>query len=156
MKTSYVWYDCLIKELNIQDKYKNLDCLSLRPIRQDLFWVQVQKNEIGQLLTRIKDQKHKALIREKMNASDDKDYFFFISRDGNYVQNYSFLMLNSPGSLWQAFVDTRFDDINKLTYIAKKEALNRLEEFKAAKRVEAKKLETIKEFHAAYDYYPGA
>jgi hypothetical protein len=141
MKTSHVWYDCFIKELNIQDKYKNIDCYSLRPMRQDLFWVHAEKQEISQLLTRVKDPKHRALIWEK-TSTDDKDYFFFISRDGNYIQNYAFLMLNSPGSLWQKFSEVRFDDIKKLEYIVLPEAL--------------KRIETFKTIHSIDDYYPGA
>lgn len=151
MKTSYVWYDCFIKELNIQDRYKNQDCLSLKPMRQDLFWVQVEKPEITQLMTKVKDQKHKALIWEKM-TTDDKEYFFFISRDGNYVQNYSFLMLNSPGSLWQQCSEARFDDIKKLQYIHLPESF---------KRIEASRIEAAKKFHDAHiaqnhDCYSGA
>lgn len=144
MRTKHVWYDCLIKELNIQDRYKNQDCLSLRPMRQDLFWVQAEKYEITQLVTKVKDQRHRAIIWEKVSTGNE-DFFFFISRDGNYVQNYSFLMLNSPGSLWQQRSEARFDDLKKLQYI-------HLPEYKDTTP------KTNRPFHSVHDYdcYPGA
>lgn len=155
MKTSYIWYDCFIKELNIQDRYKNQDCLFLRPMRQDLFWVLAEKNEIPQLLTKVKDQKHKALIWEKMSTGD-KEYFFFISRDGNYVQNYSFLMLNSSGSLWQKFSEIRFDDLKKLTYFMLPEVSKKLENNRSAISKVRQSIESNQAFASAHDCYPGA
>lgn len=118
MIATHIWRGCLIKELNIPDSWKS--SIMNTPGRHDIFWVIVASKELEYLFSFMKDEKHKGMITQAIKKSPQSEYPFIISRSGEYIQSYPYLILRSPGSLWQSIGEIEFREIRQLDYIQHK------------------------------------
>lgn len=118
MKTSHIWRKCLVKELNIPEPWKNLDCLDCQPARKDIFWVIASRNEVLEQLNRkIRSIMHLIKVSESINRSPASQFQFIIARDSSYIQYYPYLNLNTAGSLWHKFSETGFTHLDQLQHL---------------------------------------
>jgi hypothetical protein len=116
VKTSYIWRRCLLRELNVPEKWFNTDAMTAIPRRQDIFWVEVSKFEFQEhLMPFIRDAGHKTVIHEWMkNGNIGPNFHVIVSRENNYIQFYPFLNISNGDSLWERMGEATFSTIQQL------------------------------------------
>ena len=116
MTCDRVWRNCFLKKLNIPIIWRNLDAESVRPERQDVFWVEVTPSEAHWLKEMVTDEDHRVRIEMAIKdvRPDMRGLLFIIARGGSLVQYYPLLNFNDAGIAWEKITPIVFKDFKEL------------------------------------------
>jgi hypothetical protein len=110
MKTSLVWRNCYLREIDIPDAWMNKDVLKVLPLRQDLFWLECTKSEVREyLIPLVQDKDHVMRIKDSIaSLQNNGTTYFLVNREVQWIQYWPYMSLHATGSLWEPINEVIF------------------------------------------------